>query len=79
MDTVQARALRRALEILGDMDKAEEYLGLPGPLLALWLSEQVKTPDSVFLRVVDLITDHDIAALRNTRAENDPALPETDV
>ena len=79
MDTVQARALRRAVEILGGIEEAEQYLGLPSALLTLWLSEKARTPESVFLRVVDLITEHDIAALGKTNAIAEHAAIETDV
>jgi hypothetical protein len=72
---VQARVLRRALEILGGIEAAEAHLGLPGSLLTFWLCEKGGMPNSVFLRLVDLIMEHEIAALRkrNTTEHDSPA------
>ena len=80
MHTVRARALQRVLEILGSIERAAVYLGMSESILNLLLCESIRTPDRVFLRAVDLITEDDVAALQeSTRTtQNAPAAIETD-
>jgi hypothetical protein len=69
------------LEILGGMEQLEAYLDIPRSTLTFWLTEKATTPDSVFLRIVDLIADYDIAALTEAgaTAKSDQAAIKTDV
>jgi hypothetical protein len=64
LPTVQARAVRRAAEILGD-DALAIRLGVTQERLRLWMQDIVRPPESVFLEVVDIIGDHVVRALRN--------------
>ena len=64
MSTVQARAVRRAAEILGP-DALAIRLGVAPERVYLWMEGVVRLPDSVFLEVVDIIGDHALQALRN--------------
>ena len=54
--TVQARALRRAAEILGGKDKLRAALRVPMASLEQWLDSQVVPPMDVFLKVVDILS-----------------------
>ena len=54
--TVQARALRRAADILGGKDKLRAALHVPMASLEHWLSGSVMPPMDVFLKAVDLIS-----------------------
>jgi hypothetical protein len=71
LPTVQARAVRRAAEILGD-DVLAVRLGVSHERLHLWMHGVVRPPESVFLQVVDIIGDHDLQALRNEVARTPP-------
>lgn len=55
-ETVHARALRRAAEILGSNSRLREHLRVAARELELWLSGAEKPPMDVFLKAVDLIS-----------------------
>lgn len=55
--TAQSRALLRAAEILGGARELRDYLHVPTPDLARWMSAEEAPPTSVFLRVVDLLVE----------------------
>jgi len=55
--SVHSRALRKAVEILGDRARLARYLQVPESELQKWLEDQAKPPRAIFLRVVDLIID----------------------
>ena len=54
--TVQARALRRAADILGGKDKLRAALHVPMARLDQWLSGVVEPPMDIFLKAVDIIS-----------------------
>jgi hypothetical protein len=60
---VQARAVRRAAEIVGD-DALAIRLGVSQERLRLWMQGLARPPESVFLQVVDIIGEHALQALR---------------
>ncbi len=54
--TLQARALRRAADILGGKDKLRATLRVPMASLEQWLAGKALPPMDVFLRAVDIIS-----------------------
>jgi len=58
MPTVQARALRRAAELLGGPDALAHHLRVPRERLNYWSSGVVPTPPDVFLTIVDMLIEH---------------------
>jgi hypothetical protein len=61
---VRTCALRRAAEILGGRRALRTYLNVSAIVLAGWLSGATPPPTDVFLKVVDLIVEKDLDALR---------------
>jgi len=55
-DSVHARALQRAAEVLGGKDELRKFLGATTPELDEWMTGVATPPTDVFLRVVDVIT-----------------------
>src|SRR5438874_2201830 len=54
--TVQARALRRAADILGGKDELRAALRVPMPRLEEWLQGAALPPMDIFLKAVDIIS-----------------------
>jgi len=54
-----ARLLERAAEILGGREQLRRYLDVTAVQLGLWMQGHSKPPDSVFLRIADLLSDRD--------------------
>ena len=54
-NTLHARALQRAAEVLGGMEPLRIYLRVPLLHLQSWMEGKSTPPDAVFLRVVDLL------------------------
>lgn len=71
MPTVHARALKRAVEILGGVDQLSARLDVPIYDLRLWMRSERTPPLTVFLRAVDIISEHDIASLCERGATDD--------
>jgi hypothetical protein len=63
MPTVYARAMRRAAQILGGPEALSAHLGAAADDLACWLNGSKRVPDDVFLRVVDIVSAHEIAEI----------------
>jgi len=61
---LHARALRRAAQVLGGVEPLRAYLGVSMKDLSRWMAGEVCAPDSVFLRVVDLLAEDELAGLR---------------
>ena len=72
--TVQARALRRAAEILGGKDKLRAALHVPMPSLEQWLEGQALPPMDVFLKAVDIISGPTGQAIPATAAKRSRVL-----
>jgi DNA-binding transcriptional regulator YiaG len=59
LQNIHTHALRRAQEILGGNERLRDYLGVSeGDLLAWTQSREL--PQSVFLRLVDIITQEEV-------------------
>lgn len=58
---LQARLLRRAIEIAGGRDALTLHLGVSPIRLEHWLQGAVRLPDPIFLTIVDLVLRDDIA------------------
>ena len=63
-DSLYLRVLQRAAETLGSPDELRKHLQVPMSDLRLWLRGEATPPDSIFLKVVDLLADHDLADLK---------------
>ena len=61
MATVHARTLRRAAELLGSEEALALRLNVTLGHLAWWMKDVARTPADVFLRAVDIITEHEAA------------------
>ena len=61
---VHARAMRRAAQILGGVEALRAHLQVSMTQLRGWMSGEARPPDSVFLRVVDLLSDEELATLK---------------
>ena len=62
--TVYPRALARAAQILGGTEELRSFLSVPKTMLDLWLGGYAMPPDDVFLRVVDLLAEHQLHEIR---------------
>lgn len=52
-----ARLLKRAAEVLGSAEALREYLGVSAAQLNFWMRGAAPPPDSVFLRLADLLAE----------------------
>lgn len=57
--TVYSRALTRAAQLLGGVERLRAHLGVGMTQLNFWLRGQAKPPDEVFLKVVDVLAEHE--------------------
>ncbi len=57
--TVYSRAFTRAAQLLGGVERLRAHLGVGMVQLDFWLRGQAKPPDAVFLKVVDLLSEHE--------------------
>jgi hypothetical protein len=57
--TVHARALKRAAEILGGRAQLAVHLRVVPSHLELWIDGTEPTPPDIFLKAVDLISEHE--------------------
>ena len=72
--TVVIRALRRAAQHLGSAEALRAHLQVSMSQLNSWLEGETRPPDAVFLRVVDLLADEELTAIkRSLRDQNSPA------
>ena len=58
------RALRRAALGLGSVQALCAHLGVPMSQLNSWLEGEVRPPDAVFLKVVDLLAEEELSAIK---------------
>ena len=61
---VQILALRRAARGLGGVEALRAYLQVSMSQLTGWLYGETRVPDAVFLKIVDLLSEQQITALR---------------
>jgi DNA-binding transcriptional regulator YdaS (Cro superfamily) len=64
-----SRALKCAAEILGSTEALRAYLGVSSAQLHLWMDGGIKPPDSVFLKIADLLAEKQSEALRERPAQ----------
>ena len=62
--TVHVRALRRAAQSLGGVEALRAYLQVSMSQLAGWLHGEASPPEAVFLRVVDLLAEEELTAIK---------------
>ena len=67
MPTLYARTLKRAAQIIGGAEQLAFRLDVKASHLSLWMAGVETTPPDVFLKAVDLISEHD--GPRNTDQE----------
>lgn len=63
MPTLQARAIRRAVEIWG-LQPLATRLGVTEAQLSYWLHGLAAPADQVFLAIVDLLSEHALEELK---------------
>ena len=64
-NAMHMQALRRASEILGGSPQLSGYLKVSAVALGIWMSGQAVPPTEIFLKVVDLIVEHDVSDLKS--------------
>jgi len=62
VNTVHKQALVRAAEIAGGIDALAEKLAISRLLVRAWVTGTQAVPASIFLRIVDLLIDKQLAA-----------------
>lgn len=67
---LKRRLLERACEIAGGSERLSRQLGVEQHTLEFWLSGRATPPERVFLSVVDLILDDDIARAAQDRRKD---------
>jgi hypothetical protein len=67
---LKARLLRRACEIAGGRDRLAARLDVEVHAIEFWLSGRATPPERVFLSVVDLVLEDDIARAGQDRRKN---------
>jgi hypothetical protein len=63
---IHKRALRRAAEILGGDEPLRLHLGATEGDFASWNGAARELPRTIFLRLVDIITDEEVRQVRRT-------------
>jgi hypothetical protein len=67
---LKVRLLARACDILGGRERLAERLDVEAHSLEFWLAGRATPPDRVFLSVVDLVLEDDIARARQDRRQD---------
>jgi hypothetical protein len=68
---VHRRALRRALELAGDVDALARQLKVPSTAVRFWANGSQALPPDIFLKIVDLLLDHSMAELQPPAAKGE--------
>lgn len=66
--SIQSHVLRRAVKVLGGEIRAAKLIGVSQPKLGLYLDDVQRTPEAVFVRVVDLLVDNELDRLSEQQA-----------
>ena len=69
-DHLKRRVLQRACEIAGSAAKLAERLDVEHHALEFWLSGRARPPERVFLAVVDIVLEDDLARASQDRRRN---------
>lgn len=67
---LKARLLRRACDIVGGRERLAGRLGVEVHALEFWMSGRATPPERVFLSVVDMVLEDDIARATQDRRRN---------
>ena len=67
---LKARLLRRACEIAGGRERLATRLDVEVHALEFWMSGRATPPERVFLSVVDIVLEDDIARSNQDRRKN---------
>ena len=67
---LKARLVQRACEIAGGRERLASRLGVELHSLEFWLSGRATPPERVFLSVVDMVLEDDIARAALDRRQN---------
>jgi hypothetical protein len=67
---LKVRLLARACDILGGRERLAERLDVEAHALEFWLAGRATPPDRVFMAVVDLVLEDDIARARQDRRQD---------
>lgn len=76
MPAVRSSALKRAIDIVGGIEKLAAQLDVPSDELMLWSQGTKRVPEEIFLRAVDIVTAAEINAINGKHPavhEPDPA------
>lgn len=69
---VHARAMRRAAQVMGSVEALRAHLEVSMRQLCAWMAGEARPPDAVFLRVVDLLSDEELATLKQGMRDQNP-------
>jgi hypothetical protein len=61
---VHVRAMRRAAQALGSVEALRAHLQVSMSQLCGWMEGESRPPDAVFLKVVDLLSDEELATIK---------------
>ena len=64
-NSVHCRALVRAAEIMGGVEALSAHLGTSQAQVVLWMNGHQLPPQHIFLRVVDVLCDNNLAEMQN--------------
>ena len=67
---LKARLLARACDIAGGRERLAARLDVEAHALEFWLAGRATPPDRVFMAVVDLVLEDDIARARQDRRQD---------
>jgi DNA-binding transcriptional regulator YdaS (Cro superfamily) len=67
---LKAKLLRRACDIVGTRERLAAILGVEMHSLEFWMSGRATPPERIFMSVVDLVLEDDIARAAQDRRKN---------
>ena len=67
---LKARLIQRACEIVGGRERLATRLDVEPHALEFWLSGRATPPERVFMMVVDMVLDDDVARAAQDRRKN---------
>lgn len=75
MPTVHARTVRRAAEIIGNVERLAAQLEVRDEDVRKWLEGQLSVPQEIFLRCVDILNAHQLSELSGSHGNSLPKDP----
>ncbi len=70
--SVYVRTLLRAADVLGSTVAVADYLDLPVARVTAWMNGAIEIPADMFLRLVDVLFDHDLTVYNEQRPARPP-------